>query len=66
MAKTDSGGIITWNGGLYIEEPPIWTSGAATLEKEATGLVFGAILTVNSAGKMRKNEEKAQSFSWSS
>jgi len=33
------------------------------LEEEATGLVFGAILMVNSLEKMRKKEEKARNFS---
>jgi len=31
-------------------------------EEEATGLVFGAIIIVNSLEKMR--EEKARTFSW--
>jgi len=48
MAETDSDGFITWNGGSCIEEPPIWTSEATTLEDEATDLVFGTILTENS------------------
>jgi len=30
--------------------------------EEATGLVFGAILTVNSLEKMRKKEEKLEAF----
>ena len=63
MAETESDGFITWNGGLLLEEPPIWTSGVTTLEEEATGLVIGAILMVNSLEKMRKKEEKARNFS---
>ena len=63
MVKTDLNDFITWNGASCIEEPPIWTSGATALEEEATGLVIGAILTVNSIEQMERRK-KGRSFSW--
>ena len=35
-------------GASYVDELPIWASGAIALEDEATGLVFKAISIVNS------------------
>ena len=50
-------------GASYVEEPPIWTSGATVLEEEAIGLVFGAILNGEFFRKDGDKEEKAQNFS---
>jgi len=46
-------------GPSCVEEPPIWTFGATTLEEEATGLVLGAI---ESSEEDREKEEKARAF----
>jgi len=59
MAKTDSGGFITWNGASCVEKPPIWTSRVTALKKEATGLVFMAILTMNSSKNEKKRGKKS-------
>jgi len=63
MAKTSSNGFLLEMGASCMEEPPICVSGATTLDDEATGFVFGAILTVNSVSKMRERRKKTQSFS---
>jgi len=49
-------------GASYVEKPPIWTSGATALKKEATGLVFGAIFNGEFFRKDGDKEEKARSF----
>ena len=49
-------------GASCIEEPPICTSEVTTLEDEATGLVFGAILAANSVKKMRKRRKGLKLF----
>ena len=41
-------------GASYMEEPPIWISGATALEDETTGLVLGTISTVKLLLKVMK------------
>ena len=45
-----------------MEEPPIYASGATTLDDEATGFVFGAISIVNSVSKTRDGSKKLGAF----
>jgi len=49
-------------GASCVEEHPICTSRATTLEDEATSLVFEAILAANSVKKMRKRGKGSKLF----
>jgi len=49
-------------GASCVEGPPIWASGATTLEDEATCLVFGAILIVKSVLKMKESRKSFKLF----
>ena len=50
--------FLTEMGASYVEEPPIWTSGAIALDDEAIGFIIGAISIVNS---MYKKERRRSS-----
>jgi len=49
-------------GASCVGGPPIWASGAITLENEATCLAFGAIAIVKLMSQMKKNRKISKLF----
>jgi len=49
-------------GASCIEKPPISASGATKPEDEATSVVFGAILIMNSVEKIEKRKKRLKAF----